>query len=85
MTVQPSQQYFTLTSCFSFALSFVVVGAVIVSDGGRVDVALQVAQVDTEPGWVYMVLQGATTLWETWTGSRYQPVYVMCTERCRVQ
>lgn len=44
------------------------------SDGGRVDVALTVAQTETQPGWVYMVLQGATTLWETWTGSRYQPV-----------
>lgn len=43
------------------------------SDGGRIDVALQVAQVQDEPGWVYMFLQGATTLWETWTGSRYQP------------
>ena len=42
--------------------------------GGRVDVALQVAQTPTQPGWVYMVLQGATTLWETWTGSRYTPV-----------
>ena len=42
--------------------------------GGRVDVALQVAQTPTAPGWVYMVLQGATTLWETWTGSRYAPV-----------
>lgn len=41
--------------------------------GGRVDVALQVAQNPEEPGWVYMVLQGATTLWETWTGSRYKP------------
>ena len=56
---------------------FFVVCVLVASDGGRVDVALQVAQVDTEPGWVYMVLQGATTLWETWTGSRYQPVYVM--------
>ena len=45
------------------------------SDGGRIDVALQVAQVQDEPGWVYMFLQGATTLWETWTGSRYQPRY----------
>jgi alpha-L-rhamnosidase len=42
--------------------------------GGRADVALQVAQTPTAPGWVYMVLQGATTLWETWTGTRYAPV-----------
>ena len=42
--------------------------------GGRVDVALEIAQNPDEPGWVYMVKQGATTLWETWTGSRYSPV-----------
>ena len=41
--------------------------------GGRPDVALQVAQTPDAPGWVYMVLQGATTLWETWTGTRYDP------------
>ena len=41
--------------------------------GGRSDVALHVAQTPDEPGWVYMVLQGATTLWETWTGTRYAP------------
>jgi len=41
--------------------------------GGRSDVALQVAQTPDAPGWVYMVLQGATTLWETWTGTRYAP------------
>jgi alpha-L-rhamnosidase len=43
------------------------------SRAGRTDVALQVAQTKTIPGYVYMVLQGATTLWETWTGTRYQP------------
>ena len=43
------------------------------SRGGHVDVALQVAQTEEQPGWVYMVKQGATTLWETWTGTRYQP------------
>jgi len=43
------------------------------SRGGHVDVALQVAQTEDQPGWVYMVKQGATTLWETWTGSRYEP------------
>jgi len=41
------------------------------SEGGRNDVALAVMQTPTEPGFVYMLQQGATTLWETWTGSRY--------------
>jgi alpha-L-rhamnosidase len=40
---------------------------------GRTDVALMVAQARTKPSYGYMVEQGATTLWETWTGSRYQP------------
>ena len=43
------------------------------TSGGRIDVALHLAQVEDQPGWVYMVEQGATTLWETWTGSRYAP------------
>lgn len=43
------------------------------SDSGHIDVALQIAQTPDQPGWVYMWLQGATTLWETWTGTRYQP------------
>ncbi|EGD77258.1 hypothetical protein PTSG_12712 [Salpingoeca rosetta] len=44
------------------------------SNAGYNDVALQIAQTPSQPGWVYMVQQGATTLWETWTGSRYDPV-----------
>jgi alpha-L-rhamnosidase len=43
------------------------------SDGGRTDVALMIAQARSPPSYIYMVEQGATTLWETWTGSRYQP------------
>lgn len=39
---------------------------------GRVDVALAVYQNPDEPGYVYMVKQGATTLWETWTGTEYK-------------
>ena len=33
------------------------------SQAGRTDVALQVAQTPDIPGYVYMVKQGATTLW----------------------
>eukprot|EP01004_Peranema_trichophorum_P002698 NODE_1736_length_1831_cov_65.029859_g1473_i0.p1 GENE.NODE_1736_length_1831_cov_65.029859_g1473_i0~~NODE_1736_length_1831_cov_65.029859_g1473_i0.p1 ORF type:complete len:488 (+),score=93.46 NODE_1736_length_1831_cov_65.029859_g1473_i0:103-1464(+) len=40
---------------------------------GRVDIALSVVNTPTPPSWVYMLDQGATTLWETWTGSRYAP------------
>jgi alpha-L-rhamnosidase len=43
------------------------------SDAGRTDVALHVSQTPSQPGWVYMWQQGATTMWETWTGSRYAP------------
>lgn len=42
------------------------------SNAGRSDIALQIAQTRTFPGWGYMALQGATTVWETWYGSEYQ-------------
>jgi len=44
------------------------------SKAGRGDVALMIAQARTPPSYIYMVEQGATTLWETWTGSTYHPV-----------
>lgn len=44
------------------------------SAAGRGDVALMIAQARTPPSYIYMVEQGATTLWETWTGSTYSPV-----------
>jgi alpha-L-rhamnosidase len=43
------------------------------SKAGRGDVALMIMQAKTPPSYIYMVQQGATTLWETWTGSRYRP------------
>jgi len=44
------------------------------SAAGRGDAALMIAQARTPPSYIYMVEQGATTLWETWTGTQYQPV-----------
>ena len=43
------------------------------SAAGRGDVALMIAQARTPPSYIYMVEQGATTLWETWTGTQYVP------------
>jgi hypothetical protein len=43
------------------------------AEAGRGDVALMVSQQKTVPGYVYMVEQGATTLWETWYSTRYVP------------
>merc|ERR1712139_731071 len=40
---------------------------------GRTDVALIISQTRSPPSYIYMVEQGATTLWETWTGSTYAP------------
>ena len=40
---------------------------------GRNDVALMIMQARTPPSYIYMVLQGATTLWETWYSTRYDP------------
>jgi alpha-L-rhamnosidase len=43
------------------------------AEAGRGDVALMVQQIKTPPSYVYMVEQGATTLWETWESTRYDP------------
>jgi hypothetical protein len=43
------------------------------SEMGRTDIALMVALQETQPSYGYMIGQGATTLWEAWTGTRYQP------------
>lgn len=43
------------------------------SQSGRGDVALMIAQARTPPSYIYMVEQGATTLWETWYSLRYSP------------
>ena len=43
------------------------------SEAGRGDVALMIAQGKTAPSFGYMVEQGATTLWETWYSLRYAP------------
>ena len=43
------------------------------SRSGHADVAVILAQQRTPPSYVYMVEQGATTLWETWTSTRYEP------------
>ena len=44
------------------------------SKNGRGDVALMIMQQRTPPSYIYMVEQGATTMWETWTGTEYEPV-----------
>jgi alpha-L-rhamnosidase len=43
------------------------------SDNGRADVAYQIANQKTYPGWGYMVEQGATTIWELWNGNTADP------------
>jgi len=41
----------------------------VLSDGGRADVMLEIATQTTFPSWGHQVVQGATTVWETWGGS----------------
>jgi len=41
-------------------------------DSGHSDTAWALATQTTYPGWGYQVLSGATTLWETWSGSGSQ-------------
>jgi len=43
------------------------------TDGGRGDLALQIATNNTYPSWGYMVDKGATTIWELWNGDTADP------------
>jgi alpha-L-rhamnosidase len=43
------------------------------SDNGRADVAYQIANQKTYPGWGYMIQRGATTIWELWNGDTADP------------
>jgi hypothetical protein len=40
------------------------------TQAGHPDIALMIAQARTPPSYIYMVEQGATTLWETWLSYR---------------
>lgn len=42
---------------------------------GRLDVAYQMMENEQEPGWLYEVKAGATTVWENWDGSASQNHY----------
>eukprot|EP00118_Oscarella_pearsei_P025682 m.308582 g.308582 ORF g.308582 m.308582 type:complete len:1010 (+) comp44295_c0_seq1:152-3181(+) len=44
------------------------------TDNGQFDLALTVASQVTVPSWGWMVVQQATTLWESWLGSQYKGV-----------
>jgi alpha-L-rhamnosidase len=43
------------------------------SENGRADVAFQIANQKTYPGWGYMAEKGATTIWELWNGDTADP------------
>jgi alpha-L-rhamnosidase len=45
----------------------------VLSDNGRPDVALGIAQQKDYPGWGYMIAKGATTIWELWNGDTANP------------
>lgn len=42
---------------------------------GRTDVAYRMMENEEEPGWLYEVKQGATTVWEKWDGTESQNHY----------
>lgn len=44
------------------------------SDHGHHDVAMALATQTTFPSWGYMVMQQATTMWESWEGTEYKAV-----------
>ena len=43
------------------------------TDNGRPDIALKVAENTTYPSWGYMIDHGATTIWELWDGNTANP------------
>lgn len=45
------------------------------SQTGRSDLAYKMLENEKEPGWLYEVKQGATTVWETWDGNASQNHY----------
>ena len=64
-----------------FTLSFFSIGIVgtkyllpALSDNGYFDLALTIASQTTSPSWGWMVVQQATTLWESWLGSQFHGV-----------
>ena len=52
----------------------------VLCEEGYPDVALMIAQQRTPPSYVYMVQQGATTLWETWESTQYVNASVIVCE-----
>jgi alpha-L-rhamnosidase len=42
---------------------------------GRTDIAYRMMENEEQPGWLYEVKQGATTVWENWDGSASQNHY----------
>jgi alpha-L-rhamnosidase len=40
----------------------------VLADHGQLDLAYELLLQDTEPSWLYMIDQGATTIWEDWAG-----------------
>ena len=47
----------------------------VLTEAGRSDLAYRMLLNEEEPGWLYEVLQGATTIWENWEGSLSQNHY----------
>ncbi len=45
----------------------------VLSDNGRPDIALKLAQERSYPSWGYMADHGATTIWELWNGDTADP------------
>jgi alpha-L-rhamnosidase len=40
----------------------------VLAENGRADVAFRLLNQTSRPSWLYLVEQGATTMWETWEG-----------------
>jgi alpha-L-rhamnosidase len=45
----------------------------VLSDNGRPDLALSLAEKTDYPSWGYMIAKGATTIWELWNGDTADP------------
>ena len=45
----------------------------VLSDNGKADLALSIAEKTDYPSWGYMIAKGATTIWELWNGDTADP------------
>ena len=70
LVYQTVHKYNDHTSCGSIGEQWLMRT---LTDNGRPDLALRIAENTTYPSWGYMIKHGATTIWELWDGNTAPP------------